>query len=143
MLKIKRLKPLFNQMVVTRNMYSSNVKTGVLIDASKIGTMKEYQTVIEVGPNVRDIKPGDIVYLNPTRYAKIDHRSGRKEGSIIKDDMHMTLDIPTFTVYDMPDGSSRQVLLIGDNDVFAVVEGEEFNENPDIIVEDKPHLDLN
>ena len=143
MLKIKRLKPLFNQMVVTKNMYSTNVKTGVLIDASRIGTIKEYQTVLEVGPNVRDIKPGDIVYLNPTRYAKIDHRSGIKEGSLIKDDMHMTLDIPTFTVYDMPDGSSRQVLLIGDNDVFAVVEGEEFNENPDIIVEDKPHLDLN
>ena len=62
--------------------------------------------------------------------------------NVQKDDMHAILRIPRFTLYDGPNGESREVMLLGDNDVFFVAEGEEFDENPSIIMPDKPKIIL-
>ena len=56
--------------------------------------------------------------------------------------MHAILRIPRFVLYDGEDGASREVMMIGDNDIFFVAEGEEFDENPSVIVPDKPKLIL-
>lgn len=43
--------------------------------------LKEYQTVIEVGTSVREVKVGDIVCINPSRYAVKKYDSnGVKDG---------------------------------------------------------------
>lgn len=133
MFKIKKLKPTFNHIVTTCDMYASDIRTkGGLIDASRVNRIKEYQTVVAVGPSVRDIIPGDVVFINPKRYIKMVHKDGLKdlEKNVIQDDMHAQLNIPMIDLYDREDGSCRTVLLIFDSDIEMVAEGEEFDENP-------------
>lgn len=141
MYKLKKIKPTFNHIVVTMDRYSRYYKTGGLIDSSKAGLIKEYQTVVEVGPMVRGIEVGDVIFINPQRYLEIKHHfKDADANNVQKDDMHAILRIPRFTIYDGEDGASREVMLLGDNDVFFVAEGEEFDENPSIITEEKPKL---
>lgn len=141
MYKLKKIKPTFNHIVVTMERYSRYYKTGGLIDSSKAGLIKEYQTVVEVGPMVRGIEVGDVIFINPQRYLEIKHHFKDVDANNVqKDDMHAILRIPRFTIYDGEDGASREVMLLGDNDVFFVAEGEEFDENPSIITEEKPKL---
>lgn len=129
--KIKKLKPQFNQIVVTRELYSEQRSEAGLI-LGKASTIKEYQKVVAVGPQVKGIDVGDVVFINPKRYMSVDHKNGKldKDKNIIEDEMHAQFAIPTFTVYDGPNGSSRELMLIGDNDVYFVAEGEEFETTP-------------
>ena len=87
MVIIKKIKPMFNGVITTINKYKSDVKlTGTsLIDSTKAGSVKEYQTVVSVGPMVRDIKVGDIVYINPSRYAVKKHKEGSLKDGVITD----------------------------------------------------------
>ena len=143
MYKLKKIKPTFNHIVVTMDRYSRYYKTGGLIDSSKAGLIKEYQTVVEVGPMAKGINVGDVVFINPQRYLEIKHHfKDADANNVQKDDMHAILRIPRFTLYDGPNGESREVMLLGDNDVFFVAEGEEFDENPSIIMPDKPKIIL-
>lgn len=143
MYKLKKIKPTFNHIVVTMNCYDRNYKTGGIIDSSKAGLIKEYQTVVEVGPMVKGIDVGDVVFINPQRYLEIKHHfKDADANNVQKDDMHAILRIPRFTLYDGPNGESREVMLLGDNDVFFVAEGGEFDENPSIIMSDKPKIIL-
>lgn len=137
--KIYKLKPVFNQVVVTKDIYTAEEAQQFGIYTAKENKIKEFQKVLDVGPSVRGIEIGDIVKINPARYVDIVHRQGKKdlENNIIKDDMHATVSIPSETIYEKhPDGteSSYNVMLIYDNDVsFVVKEGEYFNEMPVII----------
>ena len=117
------------------DMYRDVIRNSGVIDAARSNTIKEYQTVIAVGEQVRCVKPGDVVFINPRRYMKINHKEGLKdlEKNIIQDDMHAYLDIPRYELYDRPDGSCREVLLIFDNDIIFVAEGEEFDESPSLL----------
>ena len=83
---IKKVKPMFNNMVVTLNKYPTDLKTtGGIIDSTRAGSVKEYQTVVAVGPMVRGIEVGDIVYINPKRYAVMQHKPGSLQDGVIKD----------------------------------------------------------
>lgn len=135
--KIKKLKPQFNQIVVTRDLYAEQrSKAGLFL--GKANTIKEYQTVVSVGPNVKGIAPGDVVFINPKRYMTVDHQDGLrdKEKNVIQDQMKAQFNIPTFTVYDLPDGGSRELMIIGDNDIYFVAEGEEFETTPVVAPQD-------
>ena len=146
MFKIKKIKPLFNQLVTTMDMYDSNLKVGGLIDTTRANTIKEYQTILAVGPMVKakgDLKVGDVVFINPKRFTTMEHKHGiANEDNVQKDNMHINFNIPHYPVYDREDGSCREVLLISDNDIFFSAEGEEFEENPTVVTEDKPKLTL-
>lgn len=121
---------MFNQVVTTMNMYKDVIRNSGIVDASRSNTIKEYQTVIAVGPSVTSVKPGDVVFINPRRYMKIAHKNGMTdlENKITQDDMHAYLDIPRYELYDKPDGGCREVLMIFDNDIIFAAEGEEFDE---------------
>lgn len=131
---------MFNQVITTRNLYNEQVTPDGII-LGKQASIKEYQTVIAVGPSVHGISPGDIVFINPLRYMVVNHKNGKldKERNIQEDNMHAQFNIPTLDLYDQPDGSSRKVLIIGDNDVQIVAEGEEFETAPVIA---KPDNDI-
>ena len=135
--KIKKLKPQFNQIVVTRDLYAEQrSKAGLFL--GRANTIKEYQTVVSVGPNVKGIAPGDVVFINPKRYMMVEHKDGLqdKEQNVIQDQMKAQFNIPTFTVYDLPDGGSRELMIIGDNDIYFVAEGEEFETTPVVAPQD-------
>lgn len=69
---VKKIKPMYTRILLTKNEYTEAgliASTG-LIDATKIKQgIKEYQKVIAVGPQVREVKVGDLVCIDPSRYA--------------------------------------------------------------------------
>ena len=68
-MNIKQIRPMANYLVTTREEYGEeDIKRGNLIVKQK-GTLKEYQKVVAVGPVVRGVQVGDLVCINPRRYA--------------------------------------------------------------------------
>lgn len=138
MLHIKKIKPMFTSLVTTGNVYEEDMKENGIIVAKK-GDIKEYQTVIAVGPSVRDINVGDTVMIDMMHFAvtKYDPNS-------IKNDMDMNkvirLNIP-WVYIDDEKGNPQRYMLISDRDVKYVFEGEEKNES--IIVPSKPVIITN
>lgn len=80
MLKVKSVKPLFTKLLVTAERYDDNASQGGII-LKTAGSVKEYQKVLKVGSSVRDIKEGDIVMINPSKYIrkKFDDNSLRED----------------------------------------------------------------
>lgn len=71
-INIKKIKPMFTKILVTKNMYHEAVYVPgtMIIDPTKSKQgVKEWQTVVAVGDAVRDIKVGDVVCINPMNYA--------------------------------------------------------------------------
>ena len=85
MLNIKAIQPMFNYLVTTKNEYTEeDVKKGGII-TKVVGSLKEYQTVVAVGPMVRNIKVGDLVSINPKRYAMKKYEEGSLKDGVIKE----------------------------------------------------------
>ena len=119
MLKIKKIKPVFNKIVTTCDVYQMGKSTGGIIIKTD-GTIKEYQRVEAVGSTVRDIKVGDIVMINPKRYLVARHND--KPDSV----KNVNGDEVTFSV-DFPilEYGGKKHLLIYDQDIDYIIDGEE------------------
>lgn len=129
---IKKIKPTFNGVVTTLNKYPVDLRTkGGLIDSTKSGSVKEYQTVVAVGPIVKGIEVGDVVYINPKRYAVVEHKEGSLVDGVIKDNPVIGY---KFEIVEI-DGVEH--LYIQDSDIKYVAEIEEFDEDPLIVTETK------
>lgn len=69
---LKKIKPLYTRILTTMDMYVEQDVSSPsgIIDVSKLKKgIKEYQTVIAIGTSVRNVKVGDVVCINPDRYA--------------------------------------------------------------------------
>jgi hypothetical protein len=121
MLKIKKIKPLFNKILTTMDLYENPMTEDGIIDGSKEdGGIKEYQTVIAVGPTVKCVKPGDLVVINPTRYQVMKHKEGSLKDGVITDNPVISYNFPILVVDDRP------CLYLYDSDVdFVIKEWEE------------------
>ena len=128
---IKKVKPMFNGLITTMNRYGSDqkVKGTTLIDSSKANSVKEYQTVVAVGPMVRGIEVGDIVFINPKRYAVMQHKDGSLQDGVIKDNPVIGYN------FDIVEIDGVEHLYLQDSDIKFVAEIEEFDENPTIYTE--------
>lgn len=133
---IKKIKPLFNNIVTTCNKYDSNKKVAgtSLLDATKANTVKEYQTVVAIGPSVRGIEVGDTVFIDPSRYAVKKHQEGSLKDGVITDNPVIGYNFRLVEV----DGET--LMMFYDSDVMYVAEIEEFEEQPALIVEEKPTI---
>lgn len=123
MLKITKIKPVATRMLVTGEVYSEDMYNEHGIIESKKGDMKEYQTVLKVGPMVRDIKVGDKVMLNMMHFAIMQY-----DPNSIKKDMGMQ----KIKGYQFPkieitkeDGGKQECLYIDQQDIVFSFEGEE------------------
>ena len=131
MLHIKKIKPLFTNILVTGNKYEKDEKQNGLIIAKK-GDLKLYQEVLAVGSMVRDIKVGDWIMINPKNYAvkKYDPNS-------VKEDMGMNstvgYNMPWVTIDDEK-GNPEECLLLIDRDIEFVFEGEETPEEDSSLI---------
>lgn len=124
MLKIKKIKPMFTALITTMDKYEQDVTTGGLINVTKMqGGLKEYQTVLAVGGSVRDIKVGDLVCVNPARFAVRKHQAGSLKDGVISDNP-----ITTYN-FDVVEMDGKQCLLLQDRDIDFIIE--EFEEVPD------------
>jgi hypothetical protein len=113
MLKVKKIRPMFTALITTMNKYEHDVVTeGGLIDTTKQqGGLKEYQTVLAVGDSVRNIKVGDLVCINPTRYAVKQHREGTLKDGIVTDNPVIKYN------FDVVEMDEQQCLLLQDRDI--------------------------
>lgn len=123
MLKIKKIKPVETRMLVTGDVYQEDMYNDGGIIENKKGDMKEYQTVLEVGPMVREVKPGDKILLNTMHFAVMQY-----DPNSIKKDMGMQ----KIKGYQFPkveltneDGNTQECLYIDQQDIVFSFEGEE------------------
>ena len=130
MFKIKAIKPCFNGILVTCNKYPADYSVGGIIDSSKANSVKEYQTVVAVGPMVRGIEVGDVVFINPKRYAVKKHREGTLKDGVITDNPIIGYNFTVIEIEDKPH------LYIQDGDIDYVAIGEEIEESS-LVLPDK------
>ena len=135
-LKIKKIKPMFNRVLTTCDLYTEDLMTDGIIDSTKVeGAIKEYQTVIACGPMVKSVRPGDVVVVNPTRYQVMKHKEGTLNDGVIQDNAVISYNFPIMVVNDAP------CLYIYDSDIeFAIREFEMVNEAAEIVEETAPEI---
>lgn len=128
---IKKVKPMFNGLITTMNRYDNNVKINNtnLVDSRKVNAVKEYQTVIAIGPMVRGIEVGDVVFVNPSRYAVMKHKQGSLQDGVIQDNPVVGYN------FDIVEIDGEEYLYLQDSDIKFVAEIEEFDEDPIIYKE--------
>jgi co-chaperonin GroES (HSP10) len=100
------------------------ITAGGLIDSTKTqGTLKEYQTVVAVGNSVRNVKVGDLVCVNPERYAVKKHEAGSLKDGVITDNPVIKYNFNIMELEGVPH------LLLDENDVsFIITDYEEVKE---------------
>ena len=118
MIKVKKIKPLFTSVVTTMDRYTEDVtlESGLIDTTKQQGGIKEYQTVVAVGGSVRDIKVGDLVCINPIRYAVKKHQEGSLKDGVITDNPVIRFDFPTIEM------NGKQYLYLQDRDIDFVIE---------------------
>ena len=127
-MNIKKIKPMFTKIVTTMDRYDKDQKVGNLIDTHKVsGTVKEIQRVVAVGDNSAGIKEGQLVLINPTRYAVMKHKEGSLKDGVISDNPVLGYNLPIIELDKVPH------LLLETSDIDFVVEEYE---------EDKPEETL-
>ena len=138
MLKIKKIKPMFNKILVTADKYEEDVKQGGVVVVTA-GTLKEYQKVISVGDTVRDIKEGDLVLIDPTRYAKKEHQEGSLKDGVISDNPTVSYKFKFVEIND------TICILLFDQDVdYVIQEYEEIEDKAsNLILPEEKKLILN
>lgn len=125
MLVIKKIQPMYTKILTTMCKYEEDELTaGGLIDSTKTqGTLKEYQTVIAVGNSVRNVKVGDLVCINPERYAVKKHEAGSLKDGVITDNPVIKYNFNIMELEGVPH------LLLDENDVsFIITDYEEVME---------------
>lgn len=125
MLKIKKLKPMFNHLITTMEKYEEDVITSGLIDKNKQkGSVKEYQKVVAVGSFVKEIKVGDMVLINPKNYRILKHEEGSLKNGVITDNPVVGYNIPTVEI------NGESFMYLNDNDIEYIIEDYEEVEDP-------------
>lgn len=125
---IKKIKPMFTALVTTMDRYETDaVLASGLIDPNKRqGALKEYQTVVAVGSTVREIKVGDLVWINPKRFGITKHREGTLKDNIVTDNPIIEYRFDTVKL------NGKDHLLLEDRDIEFVLE--EFEEEVEVPV---------
>lgn len=138
MKKLIKVKPLFNKIITTMDLYENDQMSNGVIDTRKTqGSLKEYQTVVAIGTTVLNIKVGDVVAINPTRYAHMKHNPGSLKNGIIDDNAVVGYKFNTITI------DNKEYLMLYDQDIDFIVEEWEDVEDTGptkVIQPDKPSI---
>ena len=115
MINIKKIKPTFNGIITTMDKYDDDTKVnGVIVKAS--GALMEFQKVIAVGAAVKCMKEGDLVCIDPKRYAVMKHQDGSMKDGVITDNPIVGYN------FNMVNINGETYLYLYDSDVRYVVE---------------------
>lgn len=125
MLHITEIKPTFNHLLVTGDVFEKDIiESGVIV--AKKGDLKLWQTVVATGSTVRDIKVGDMVMIIPDHYAVKKYNKNSVQNDLDNNPV-LTYNFP-FETMDDDKGEPHEYLYISDNDVRYVFKGEEKEE---------------
>lgn len=137
MLKVKSIRPVYTRIITTADRYEETQKNGALIDVSKMeGRYKEYQTVVRVGSSVREVKEGDVVLIDPSRYMKRKFSDNSLREDFVENPI-TEINIPTVTMND------EDYFMIEERDIAYVIEDSEVVPDPlpnPIIVPREPKI---
>ena len=122
---MKKVRPMFNNIVTTADKYEEDQMAGGLI-VVPAGNIKEYQKVVAVGGSVRDIKVGDLVKVKFDRYMKMRHKKGSLQDGVIADNTAIEVVLPMILI------NNIEHLSLNDIDVEYVVE--EYDETASSII---------
>ena len=70
MLKLRKIKPIGSQVLVTENVYDWDDFNDMGLIIHKRGDLKTYQKVLAVGDDVKFVKPEDTVEINLYKYCE-------------------------------------------------------------------------
>lgn len=142
MLKLKEVKPMFSQVLVTENLYGWDDKDEYGVITATKGDIKPYQTVIAVGEDVKYVKPGDTVSINFYKYAefKEDPNSVKAIGgnSVVK--LHLKEVVLT-----NEEGEDVPCFLIDVRDINYILKDYEevaYNDKDELTPVEKPKVNL-
>lgn len=142
MLKLKEVKPMFSQVLVTENLYGWDDKDEYGVITATKGDIKPYQTVIAVGEDVKYVKPGDTVSINFYKYAefKEDPNSVKAMGgnSVVK--LHLKEVVLT-----NEEGEDVPCFLIDVRDINYILKDYEevaYNDKDELTSVEKPKVNL-
>jgi hypothetical protein len=140
MLKVKDIRPVFTRLITTADRYEETQMTNGLIDVNKLeGRYKEYQRVVRVGSSVREVKEGDVVLIDPSRYMKRKFSDNSLREDFVENPI-VEINIPTVTMGD------EDYFMIDERDIaYVIADSEEVPDplpNP-IIVPKKPKIITN
>lgn len=113
-IKINKIQPQFTTVLTTLDTYEDDLIVNGIVQCPK-GTIKMEQRVIAVGPNVREIKEGDLVLLDFTNYIVKKFRENS-----VKEDMEQMEDIPILAVPKLLIGD-KLVGKFNDRDIHGVI----------------------
>lgn len=116
--KAKKVRVLLNHVLLTANRYDTDaVKDGIVDPNSTEGQLKEYQKVVDVGPNCcPGINVGDVVVVNFQNYARPVH--SLNSNSVLaqdEDSVSMVIDAPLVLIDD------TEYMFVYDRDIDMVV----------------------
>lgn len=134
MIKLKKVRPAFNGLITTAHKHEETVTNSAgLIDTSKAGTLKEYQTVLAVGPDVRSgVEVGQLICVNPANYIIRKYDSNSVKEGVEK---HNQVVGYRFSFIEIND---QLCLKLRDNDIDYIVEEFEEVADPEPIMLAKP-----
>ena len=122
MLHIKKIKPMFNHLLLTADRFEKDVVESGIIVAKK-GDLKLWQTVVAIGSTVRDIKVGDQVMIIPDHFAVKKYNKNSVQNDLDNNPV-LSYRFPFETMEDEK-GETKDYLYISDNSVRYVFAGEE------------------
>lgn len=115
MLKVKDIRPVYTRLITTADKYEETQMNGNLIDVNKLeGRYKEYQTVVRVGSAVREVKEGDVVLIDPSRYMKRKFSDNSLREDFVENPI-VEINIPTVTMND------EDYFMIEERDIAYVI----------------------
>lgn len=115
MLNIKDIRPVYTRLLTTADRYTESQRTGVLLDAKKLeGRYKEYQTVIRIGSAVREVKEGEVVLIDPSRYMKRKFSDNSLREDFVENPI-VEINIPTVTM------NGKDYFMIEERDIAYVI----------------------
>ncbi len=127
----EEVKPVFTGVVTTCDMWEAMGEKDGLLDTDKQqGTVKPHQKVIAVGDSCRNVKVGDLVVINPSRFAIRQYADNSLKDGIVKENVTIGYNFPIIEVNEKP------CLLLTENDISYIIEKYkevEIEDTPDII----------
>lgn len=123
---IKSIKPMFTHILTTKDEYTEAAMiagTGI-IDATKLKQgVKEYQKVVAIGSGVHNVKVGDLVAINPKRYAVMKYKK-----TDTKEMMEEYHNMPVRYAFPSVEVNGQELLYLDEADVdFVIDEYEEID----------------
>lgn len=122
-IRVLKATPMYSGVITTCHQWEVDGESDGLIDTAKSqGIVKPHQTVIAVGPSARGVKVGDVVVINPTRFAVKQYADDSLKNGVVKQNVIIGYNFPIIDV------NGEQHLLITENDIdYIVNEYEEYD----------------